>query len=554
MASHAPDPPRQLVPRDFLRWLYLGRLILLMGLFLGVVLLRGGARAGEGLVANTTVLFGTVVTAWSFWVTHVRAREPGPTFLYLQVLMDVVIVTVTVHVTGGATSDFAPLYILVISEAALLLPLSGGVLIGVLAPASFVADIVLLKGQSVDPPMALQLLLFTGVAVATGLLGDRLRRAGIQLGAVESELRQLRLDTSEILDTLSTGILTVDGEGRLAYLNEAGARMLGVSGEAPPGISIRELLRTSAPSMGKILLQSVRERVPVLRFKTSVERGSDTLVLGVSTTVMDRGDGSPPSATAVFQDITHSERMGLLDRRSQRMEAVAELSASLAHEIKNPLASIRSSVEQLAGDDLAPEDRYVLQRLVLSESDRLSRLLSEFLEFSGLRKGQTQRLDLAGIVIDAVRLAEAHPDVPQGAAVALDVPDGAVHLPGDADLLHRAVYNLVLNALQFSGEGGRVRVTLADARGGGEADDPLGAERPVRLTIQDSGPGIPDGEAGRIFDPFFTTRSGGSGLGLAVVHRAVEAHQGLITAGDAPGGGAEFVLHLPADDLAGVEL
>jgi two-component system sensor histidine kinase PilS (NtrC family) len=555
MAPHAAKAPLQLIPRDFLRWLYLGRLLLLLGLFLGLVLLPGGAGVGEGWFANATVLIGTLVTGWAFWFTHVRAEEPGPAFLYIQVLLDVVLVTVTVHLTGGATSDFAPLYILVISEAALLLPLSGGVLMGVLASVFFFADIVLLKGQSVDAPLALQLLLFAGVAVVTGILGDRLRRAGIQLGAVESELRQLRLDTSEILDTLSTGILTVDGEGRLAYLNEAGARMLGLQGEAPPGVPIQELLEASAPSMGKILLQSVQERVPVVRFKTNVERGGDTLVLGVSTTVMDRGQDSTPSATAVFQDITHSERMGLADRRSQRLEAVAELSASLAHEIKNPLASIRSSVEQLAGDDLAPEDRYILQRLVLSESDRLSRLLSEFLEFSGLRKGHTQSLDLAGLVTDAVRLAEAHPDVPHDAQVHLEVPDaGSVHLPGDADLLHRAVYNLVLNALQFSGEGGRVRVDLSDARGNGSAADPPGEERPVRLTVQDSGPGIPDAESGRIFDPFFTTRSGGSGLGLAVVHRAVEAHQGLITAGNAPGGGAEFVLHLPADEVAAVDL
>lgn len=554
MPRHAPTAPLQLVPRDFLRWLYLGRLVLLLGLFLGLVLLPGGASVGEGWVANSTVLIGTLVTGWSFWVTHVRAEEPGPTFLYIQVLLDVVLVTVTVHLTGGATSDFAPLYILVISEAALLLPLSGGVLMGVLASVSFFADIVLLKGQTVDPPLALQILLFTGVAVATGILGDRLRRAGIQLGAVESELRQLRLDTSEILDTLSTGILTVDGEGRLAYLNEAGSRMLGVSGDAPPGVPIQELLEHSAPSMGKILLQSVQERVPVLRFKTNVERGGETLVLGVSTTVMDRGEDSTPSATAVFQDITHSEQMGLLDRRSQRLEAVAELSASLAHEIKNPLASIRSSVEQLAGDGLSPEDRYILQRLVLSESDRLSRLLSEFLEFSGIRKGHIQPLDLAGLVTDAVRLAEAHPDVPKDARVRLEMPEvGSVNLPGDADLLHRAVYNLVLNGLQFSGEGGRVRVGLSDARGSGAAVDPLEEDRPVRLTVHDSGPGIPEGESGRIFDPFFTTRSGGSGLGLAVVHRAVEAHQGLITAANGAEGGAEFILHLPADETAAVD-
>ncbi|HSM05352.1 MAG TPA: PAS domain-containing protein, partial [Longimicrobiales bacterium] len=359
------------MPRDFLRWLYLGRVIVLAGLLLGAVLVWRGTGLEEGLVASTTVLIGGLLTGWSFWVTHVREWEPESGFLYLQVLLDVLIVTATVHVTGGATSDFAPLYILVISEAALLLPLSGGVLMGVLASVMFTGDIVLLKGQSVTGPLALQLVLFAGVAVATGILGDRLRRAGIQLGAVESELRQLRLDTSEILDTLTTGILTVDGEGRLAYLNAAGARLLGVQGDAPPGTPVEEVLPDSAQSMGRILLQSVRDRVPVLRFKTSVERNGEPVVLGVSTTVVDRHGDAAPSGTAIFQDITHSERMGVLDRRHQRLEAVAELSASLAHEIKNPLASIRSSVEQLAGDDLDPDDRYVLQRLVLTESDRL---------------------------------------------------------------------------------------------------------------------------------------------------------------------------------------
>jgi two-component system sensor histidine kinase PilS (NtrC family) len=546
--SSAPSSPGTLlVPRDFLRWLYLGRVVLLAGLLLGAVLVWRGTGLEEGLVANVTILVGGLLTGWSFWVTHLREREPGTGFLYLQVLLDVLIVTATVHVTGGATSDFAPLYILVISEAALLLPLSGGVLMGVLASAMFTGDIVLLKGQSVTGPLALQLLLFAGVAVATGILGDRLRRAGIQLGAVESELRQLRLDTSEILDTLTTGILTVDGEGRLAYLNAAGARLLGVRGEAPPGTPVEEVLSGPARSMGRILLQSVRDRVPVVRFKTSVERDGEPVVLGVSTTVMDRNGDDAASGTAIFQDITHSERMGVLDRRHQRLEAVAELSASLAHEIKNPLASIRSSVEQLAGEDLDPDDRYVLQRLVLTESDRLSRLLSEFLEFSGLEKGETHRVDLTGVVQDAVRLARAHPDAPTEARVDVATPEDPLFIPGDSDLLHRAVYNLVLNGLQFAGPAGSVQVSLEDRRHGA-GPDPVDRERPVRLTIRDSGPGIPEDTAGKVFDPFYTTRSGGSGLGLAVVHRAVEAHRGLIMAGNAPEGGAEFVLVLPADE------
>ena len=229
--------------------------------------------------------------------------------------------------------------------------------------------------------------------------------------------------------------------------------------------------------------------------------------------------------------------------RNERLEAVATLSASLAHEIKNPLASIRSAVEQLTGTRLSTEDRALLERLVLSESDRLSRLLTEFLEYSALGMGRKERVDLQALVRGCILVAKQHPAF-EDVEVEASLDEGPVYVSGDADLLHRAVFNLVLNGAQSAGPEGRVTVSLRDESG---RKRPRGTDivAPVRLAVGDSGAGIPEASRARIFDPFFTTKEGGSGLGLAVVHRAVEAHSGATFVLESVEGGAEFVIFLP---------
>jgi two-component system sensor histidine kinase PilS (NtrC family) len=264
----------------------------------------------------------------------------------------------------------------------------------------------------------------------------------------------------------------------------------------------------------------------------------------VSTAVLRRDEGAPPSATAIFQDITESERVEALNRRTERLEAVAELSASLAHEIKNPLASIRSAVEQIANSRLGEDDRETLHKLVVTQSDRLSRLLSEFLEFSGLRMGQAEQLDLAELVKDCVTLVRQHPECGDSVAVELEGVEEPLFVPGDADLLHRTVFNLLLNAAQFSAPEGRVRVRL-DSDPESLPQEAKEIARAVRLSVLDSGPGVPSDQVDRIFNPFFTTRAGGSGLGLSVVHRAVQVHGGVVLVGRGADRGAEFVVYLP---------
>ncbi len=537
--------------RGLLRWLYMGRVAVVSGIEVGALLRWLQAAPEQTLVATAVFSVTLLFTGFSFWYSHVVEREVGVGFAYAQVIFDVVVVTAIVHITGGASSFFAPLYILVITTGALLLPLPGGVLIGALASVAYFGDITWGQGGTVGGAVAFQILIFAGVALATGWLGDRVRRAGIALGAVESELRQLRLDTADILGTVSTGVVTVNGEGLLAYMNPAAENLLGLSASASTGAPAFSAIEGIAPGLGTLLRRSLQDRIPMARYKTVARVGDRTITLGVTTTVLEREGGGAPSVTAIFQDITELDRVDELNRRNERLEALAELSASLAHEIKNPLASIRSAVEQIADPELEDEDRSTLQRLVEAESDRLSRLLSEFIDFSRLRIGKLEEVDLVRVCEDCATLVRQHPSFGDGAKISVEYGDRAPPVHGDSDLLHRALFNLVLNGVQFAGPSGRVKVTLA--RSGGKSvprgsaatgTSPVGGAA-ARIVIEDSGPGVEEELASRIFDPFFTTREGGSGLGLPVAHRTIEAHQGTIMVDRSDLGGARFTIDLP---------
>jgi signal transduction histidine kinase len=241
-------------------------------------------------------------------------------------------------------------------------------------------------------------------------------------------------------------------------------------------------------------------------------------------------------------------RQGEVERlhlRAERLEAVAELGASMAHEIKNPLASIRSAVEQLSTSAQTSSDDRVLTSLVVRESDRLARLLTGFLDFARVDVPFTRRLDVRGVVRNAADLALSHPSRPAGTRVEWDFPRSALEISGDEDMLHRAFFNLVLNALQASPPDGVVRLeaaTLLPQQLDWRAAAFEGGAIAVRVI--DSGPGITEAARPKLFHPFFTTKPGGNGLGLAIVHRAVEAHRGVVVV-DSDSRGARFTVLFP---------
>ena len=540
----------------FLRWIYLARLTLAAGIFAGALLVWTQPAVAPETTLLATLMLVTAIgfTAGSFWHTHVARQRPEAGFLYAQALFDVFLATVVVHLTGQGDSDFAPLYVLVIAEAALLLPFRGGFLVGALATLLYFADAVwggqlsemaggVPREGGLEPGVLTRVALFGVIAVVTAWLGERLRRTGTALGAVESELRQLRLDTDDILGALDTGVLTFDTDGSLVYMNPSAEALLGTRAEEWLGRPALEEMDRVAPGVGTVVQRTLTSGVPVARYETHTRASPDVRVLGLRTTALERDER--PWVTVVMQDITDAHQAEAANRRAERLEAVAELAASLAHEIKNPLASIRSAVEQLTGESprLQNEDRGVLRGLVLSESDRLSRLLSGFIEFSRVELTARSAVDLVKVAEEAVEVARQHPDAESGVTIRVEA-DGPAEVQGDPDLLHRAVFNLVLNAVQHSPPKSVVQV---DVHRVGERELPPGASFPdgARLRVMDQGKGINADDIARIFDPFFTTRQGGSGLGLALVQRAVDAHQGLVFIDSEPGDGTTFTIYLP---------
>lgn len=549
MASPIPDARRAragTVPpvHTLLNWIYLGRITVASAVFLAAALSWWAADPTALLVASLSVTLTLVVTAAAFWYTHVRLVEPGQTFLYAQAMFDIALVTAIAHITGPY-SYFAALYILVIAIYAVLMPLANGLLVALLAGIVYTADVVFVQKAEQPAAALLQVAVYWLVATATGYLASRVRVVRDAHENLVAELRRVRIEAADILRHIGAGVLTVEADGRLVYANPTAEALLGLSAAELEGRPVLEEIGRVAPALREAIRRTAEEGRRVVRSVAEVTTGSRSFPIGFSTTAVHAEEGAAPSVTAILQDISDARRLEELRLRTERLEAVAEISASLAHEIKNPLASIRSAVTQLAR--LAPSgaDERVLAGLIVRESDRLSALLTEFLDFSRVRVTRSARLDLAEVAERGIQLARQHPDCTANARIVLEAADRPVLVEGDEDLLHRVVFNLVLNAVQAAPASADVRVRVAPAAADDLPSDVV-MESPRLLRVSDRGPGVSAEILPKLFEPFVTGRPGGTGLGLAIVQRAVQAHRGLIFCDTARGQGTTFSVFLPA--------
>ncbi|MFI5207839.1 MAG: nitrogen regulation protein NR(II) [Gemmatimonadales bacterium] len=539
-----PEPGAVPPARTLLRWLYTGRLVVSLAIFLAAAFSWWRADLTQLLVASISVTAALAITGVSFWYSHLRAGPISQTFLYGQAAFDLALVTAFVHISGPYTF-FAALYILVIAVNAILMPFANGLLMALLAGILYAADVVFGHPVELSPALLLQVAVYWAVAVATGYLASRVRVANATSEALTEELHRVRLEAGDILRNIKTGILTVGGDGRLVYANPTAEALLDLDATALRDEPVLAALDRVAPVLGDAVRATAFQGRGVLRREGEATVAGRTFPLGVSTTAVHAKDGSSPSVTAIFKDISDEKRLEALHLRTERLEAVAEIAASLAHEIKNPLASIRSAVEQLARTAHAGADEKVLGSLVMKESDRLSRLLTEFLDFTRVRVTRSAPVDLVAVAEQGIRLARQHPDCPATASITLEAASRPVAIEGDEDLLHRVVFNLVLNAVQAAPGSAKVTVEVGVPE---EGAVPPGAriEAPRLLRVSDEGPGVNEDIMPRLFEPFVTGRPGGTGLGLAIVQRAVQAHRGVIFCDSTAGQGTVFTIFVPS--------
>ncbi|MBT8461693.1 MAG: PAS domain-containing protein [Gemmatimonadetes bacterium] len=551
-----------LEPLQVLYWIYAARLVISLAVFGSAILVGDflerqvpGALPPEfALIAIVGLAAAAFLTPIAYRISHRKGRDIGLGFLYSQAALDVLLFNGIVHITGGSGSPFVSLFIALAAGYALVLPLSSAILTALSAGLLYLALNLTAAADTSELALVLQVLVIMLVAVTASLVGARFRQVRSELRSVEGELHRLRLDTADVLRNIPSGVITLDASGNLVYVNSAAAELCGLDGVGLLGLDLLPELQRRAPEVAAAVRETMETGRRVQDREAEVLVGSDSVVGGrgddpvpvaVSTTMLE-DVGAGPSHVVLLQDLRSARQLENLRLRAGKLEAVAELSASLAHELKNPLASVRSAVEQLSARAVTDEDEQILGRLIVREADRLSRILSEFSDFARVGVAERRPVDVPRLMSEVIETVRRNPAAEGRATITSEILDDMSGLWGDPELLHRTLLNLVLNAVQVGDPEETVTVrVVADALRPDLVPSEVSLGHPVRIRVFDDGPGISAEDLPRIFDPFYTRRQGGSGLGLSIAHRAVQAHGGALIASSNFGEGATFALVLP---------
>jgi len=468
------------------------------------------------------------------WTRAYRAMD------IVQLCVDVVLVSVLVHYTQGVDSAFVFLYFALILAASTVLGAKGGYLFAGLCGAGLASSAGLyFLGFAPDPGWmsAAQL------RPAAGFLFAQLTGFGAVAflsGSLMKRLSMVRIMSDEILEAIGQGILAVDRYGRIVFANSEARKML--SSGLRPGERLEDALPGAAWKENLIELAH-REPPASAELSIRAENGR-TFPLRLTSA------GVPPTGErgviVVLTDTTLEKQVEEAVKRAERFEAISEMAASIAHELRNPLASIRGSVQEIGRGLELPPERGELLQLVISESDRLDSIIREFLDFARMRPVRKAPADLSDILRDAAAITERSAGR-KGVRFEADSP-ASMPISADAGQLRQVFLNLGVNALAALDGEGVVRVAARSARrgeflpGAGVPDD-----EGYLVEVADDGRGMTDEVRKRAFDPFFTTKGAGTGLGLSIVQRTVRAHGGEVSIESEPGRGATVSVWLPRE-------
>lgn len=480
-----------------------------------------GPRATGAVAPLYAVAVATYAASLGFAVL-LRLRRAERVVAVAQLALDVGIATAVVATTGLADSVFVFMYLLAIVNGSIVLHRAGAAAALGLTAAAYGGLVLALHPDpaSVRGALFAHGAAFAATAALSGYLAELLRSTGERLAASESDLAAVTALHESIVQSVTSGLLTLDPRGRITFLNRAGEQITGLSLAAVAGQPCDRWFPAFAGTG--------REEVPF------VDAHGDWRLLGYTAFPLRARDDARAGTAVIFQDLTELRAMEEAVERSKRLADLGEVAAGLAHEVRNPLASISGCVELLRGvRGLSEEDGRILD-IVLRETGRLDALLTRFLEFSRPTPPSRRPADAAAVAGETLDMFAADPGA---AGIALERALAPAPTVFDPDQLRQVVLNLLSNAAQAlreSGKGGRIRVACGPAPDGG-----------AELSVEDDGPGIPPAVAARVFTPFFTTKAKGTGLGLAVVQRIVDAHGGTVSLQSTPGEGARFVVRLP---------
>lgn len=539
-------------------WFILIRL-LVVSFFLGLTIVLNLKEPDAISVRALFHLIRLIIATYVFSIVSLLflnlAQKHLKPFTYIQIIWDILFVTLLILITGGVVSPFSFIYILSIANASTFLSrreayytaslcaiLYGGMLLmqlyGMLQPEG----IALYPLQNYTRTYAfytflVNIVAFYLTAFLTGQLAERIRRTETALLEKEIDYEELERLHSSIVANINSGLVTVNNEGRIRVFNRYAEQITQFS----QADAYNRPLNRIFTGLEDHDLVFDKDWSVEIRFRTV---HGPRLILGFTGSPLCDKGGTPIGSVISFSDITRVKRIEEELKRADRLAAIGQLSARIAHEIRNPLASISGSAELLAQRVGIVEEDSRLFDIVLRETDRLNALISDFLIYARPKHPEKLQVHLHGLITDMKSLLAG--DLKFTGIEIIEDASTDLHVSADLDQFRQILWNLFVNAAEAMPNGGKIWVHALKRD---NSDVQISSKKTVKITIADNGPGMDEQQVKNIFEPFFTTKTQGSGLGLATVYRIVEAHGGRITVKSWTGKGTAFDIYLPDDKL-----
>lgn len=531
-------------------------------LALGILAPMATMAAGAGDLGRAAWLIGLIgVAAVTSAVALATARRVPAWALYPQVAMDGVVVLALLWSTGGLGSQFAPLLLLPVLAAGALrgrgagLRVAAGLVVGVTLVFLFQFDLVAAPAWLVAPLGAVRPSLAVGlytlaiqstgvmsVALLLGHLTESLHLKSADLERAHTDLADLTSLSQRVLDSMAGGVVASDADGQVVLFNRTASAITGLSAGQVLGRRLVDVLQLPAGwQVG--LSQGLPARFE-FRF---TKAGGDGLELGATVAPLVSDTGHVAGELLTFQDLTLIKQRERERQRQARLAAVGEMAAGIAHEIRNPLASMSGSIQLLQRELTLQDEQAMLLDIVFRESQRLNQTIKDFLTYAGPQRVTRATVDVRSLLRETVELLTKGGTVGPQHQIDADLPDTPVVHDVDEAQVRQVLWNLATNGLKAMPAGGRLSLSTAH-----EADGTR-REPSLVIVVEDDGIGMDADGIERMFQPFHGGFRQGTGLGLSIVHRIVADHGGSVQVTSRPGEGTRVCVRIPwrADDAPG---
>jgi two-component system sensor histidine kinase PilS (NtrC family) len=508
--------------------------VIFVTLFFGSSLFFHGAGRFPDIRSLSYLIISLYIVTIFYYLLLARIKNIV-FFSYAQLTVDVIFEILLIYFTGGADSWFSFTLVLTILAASIVLNQKAGFIIATLSSILYGALVNLqlynylpvksegfMEAKDYLYKIFIHVIFFYLTAYLSGYLSSRLEKTVQKLEEKDLDILDLELFNREVIDSLPSGLFTTDISGRVLLFNPAAERITGMQKELVIGRKIDSVL-------------------PFFRFPFSEGRTEETIVvegalkiIGLNISILKSIDESAKGYIVVFQDLTQFKRLETEIKQKEKWAAIGELSSNIAHEIRNPLASLRGSIEILKENKVPVNYKERLMDIALNEMDRLNRIITDFLTYSRPTPPDMKKIDLHELLNETIDLIENVHQDKSNFSLKKNYT-GSVEIRADSQKMRQVFWNLGVNALEAMPNGGQLTVSTIKTNGS------------VKIVFTDSGIGIDKENLEKIFYPFFTTKERGTGLGLAIAYRIIDEHGGRITVQSNSGNGTTFEVILPRE-------